>query len=108
MTARLETLAARRRILVERCASQRLTLAQDFEPLRRPLDLASRGLAVIKAAKAHPVWLVGAAVLPGVLPGRAATWLRRGLLAFQVVRRFRGASPPPNPGSSAMTGPSPR
>ena len=93
MSEHLQRIARRREALIQRCEMQRRTLADQIEPWRRPLDLAGRGLAVVQAVRAHPAWLVGAAVLPGVLlPGRVGTWLRRGFMAVQLVRRLRSSA----------------
>ena len=95
MNQRLIRLAERREVLVAQASAQRRTLARSLEPWRRPLTLAGQGLAALQFVRNHPVWVVGSAVLPAALqPGRVGTWLRRGLVVFQVLRQLRPRVPP--------------
>ncbi len=95
MNERLIRLAERREVLVAQASAQRLALARSLEPWRRPLTLAGQGLAALQFVRNHPVWLVGSAVLPAaLLPARAGKWMRRGLLAWQVLRQLRHRVPP--------------
>lgn len=83
-------MALRRAALVARAAEQRALLARQLEPWRRPLAMASRGLSMARSVASHPAWLIGATLLPaGLTPGRLGLWLRRGLVAVQLVRQLR-------------------
>jgi YqjK-like protein len=83
-------LALRRASLIALAQAQRLRLAADVEPWRRPLSIADRGIAAARFIGSHPVWTVGAAVAPVALrTAGLATWFRRGLMAWQIVRGLR-------------------
>jgi hypothetical protein len=91
MSKKLTSLAKRREHLIAEASAQRLILAQHIEPLRATLGLADRGLAAVSYVKSHPVRAasVGIALLTAIRPNRAVKWLRRGWLAWQVLRRFQ-------------------
>jgi hypothetical protein len=83
-------LAERRARLVALAAAQRRRLAADVEPWRRPLSIADRGIAAARFVGQHPVWTVGSALAPmAVSAAGLGTWFRRGLAAWQIVRRLR-------------------
>jgi len=96
MNDKLTRLAVRREQLIAQAAAQRGVLAQSMESWRTPLALADQGLAVVRRIKSRPAWLVGAALLlavvrpAGLRSGRLGKWLRRGWVAWQVVRNLRG------------------
>lgn len=91
MRHKLQRLAERRAQLVAQAAAQREALAQGIEPWRTPLALADQGLAAVRYLKRHPSWLIGAGVLLATMrPGIFGTWLRRGLLAWQVMHKLLG------------------
>lgn len=91
MNPNLIRLAERRERLVAQAAAQRTALAQNIEPWRTPLALADQGLAVLRVIKHHPAWIVAGGVLLAALrPGRAGKWLRRGWVAWRIVRELRG------------------
>lgn len=90
MNDKLTQLAARRELLVSRAAAQRLVLAQNIEPWRRPLALVDQGLNVFRFIKRHPVWIAGGSALLAMLrPERTGKWLRRGWVAWQIIRKLR-------------------
>ena len=88
-------LAERRERLVALAAAQRRALAADVEPWRRPLSIADRGVSAARFIRNHPAWIVAAAVAPVALRGGGiGTWLRRGFVVFQIVRRLGGRESP--------------
>lgn len=91
-------LAERRERLIAQAAAQRTTLAQCFEPWRVPLARVDQGLNLLRAVKRHPAWIVGGVALFALLrPARVGKWLRRGWVAWGMVRRLRGVTPPRSP-----------
>jgi hypothetical protein len=93
MNDKLARLAARRQQLVTQAADQRTALAHDLEPWRARLALADRGVAVFCYIRRHPVLIAGAALLLAALRTRhIGTWLERGVLMWQIGRRFRQKS----------------
>jgi len=86
MNDKLTQLAERRERLVAQAAVQRTALAKNIEPWRAPLALADQGLAVLRAIKRHPTWILGGvALFVALRPGRAWIWLRRGWVAWRMV-----------------------
>jgi len=85
-------LAERRAKLITLAAAQRRQLAPDIEPWRRPLAIADRGMAAARFVANHPAaWIAAAVIAPVAVRGTGlGKWLRRGLLALQVVRQLRG------------------
>jgi hypothetical protein len=64
--------------------------AQCIEPWRIPLARVDRGLAAVQAIRRNPVWLIGSAALIVVLMrGNIMKWLRRGWVAWQMLRGMR-------------------
>ncbi len=95
MSEKLKRLAERRERLVAQAAAQRLALAHNIEPWRRPLARVDQGLAVLRYIKSRPAWIAGGvALLAALRPGRAKAaggrkWLTRGWATWQVVRKLR-------------------
>lgn len=90
MNDKLAQLAARRQQLVTQAADQRTVLAYDLAPWRARLALADRGVAALRYIRRHPVLMLGAALVFAALRLRqTGKWLQRGLLMWQVGRRFR-------------------
>ncbi|MFO7550013.1 MAG: YqjK-like family protein [Haliea sp.] len=90
MSARHDSIAARRRILIGEIARQRHSLGQEVQSWAAPLALADQGLDVLRYARRHPLLVAGAATLLFALrPGaRGGTWFGRGLLAWQMFNKF--------------------
>ena len=81
----LTRLAARRRQLVAQAAAQRTVLAQGMVSWRPRLALADRGIAVFRYVRRYPALLaVSGLLLTALRPQRAAGWLQRGWLLWQV------------------------
>lgn len=90
----LAPLEERRARLVSLAGAQRRALANCFEPWRRPLTIADRGIAAMRFIRAHPAWIIAGALAPRALQaGRLGGWLRRGFMAWQIVSRLRSAGP---------------
>ena len=87
---RLEQINARREQLLARSAAQRDELALLLAPLKGPLAVADRGVAVAQYARAHPgLVVIAAAIVVVISPKRAFRWARR---AFAVWRGYRWAA----------------
>jgi YqjK-like protein len=84
-------LALRRERLIAQAGQQRTTLARSVQTWRGPLAIADQGLSALRYLKRNPLWLVGGAAVFVVLRRRSAgKWLRRGWVAWSVVKRLRG------------------
>ena len=87
---RIAQIHVRRERLLARSAAQRDELALLLAPLRGPLAVADRGIAVAQYARAHPgLVVIAAAVFVLLSPKRAFRWARR---AFTVWRGYRWAA----------------
>lgn len=89
MSKKLELLAERRQSLVAEAAIQRTVLVHNIEPLRRTLAVADRALTMVHYVKAHPILILGATTLFGILqPTRFGKWLSNGWVVFRLARNF--------------------
>jgi len=92
MKSHTTSLVDRRKRLLAQAAAQRTALAQSIEPWRPTLAVVDQGLTALRYVKRHPLLLAGGIALIAVVrPGRSWSWLQRGMLAWQAVRKFRGA-----------------
>lgn len=90
MSKKLAELAARRQQLVAQAEDQRTALAHNMRPWRARLALADRGVAALRYIGRSPALMVGATLLLAMLrPRRLGKWLQRGLVVWQIGRRFR-------------------
>ena len=90
MNKKLAHLAERRSRLVAQAAAQRTMLAYNMEPWRARLGLVDRGVAVLRYIGHNPALIAGATLVFAVLrPRRVGKWLQRGLMVWQIGRRFR-------------------
>ncbi len=86
----IKRIKARRELLLAQAALQRATLAAEIAPWRPRLALADRGIAVARYVRRYPALLAAAGLLVAVLrPHRAAGWVQRGVLAWQIGRSLR-------------------
>ena len=91
MNDKLTHLGERRERLIANAEVQRNALAQNVEPCRRPLMLADQGVAAIRFIQRHPFWTGSVVILLTALrPGRFGEKLRRGWIAWQVIRKLLG------------------
>ncbi|HEY3327762.1 MAG TPA: YqjK family protein [Novimethylophilus sp.] len=79
--SRLQQLAARRAVLIERAARQRAELGECLHRLERPAGIFDKGYALARAVRSHPAIALSTAM--------AAIFLLRKHLA---VGRFAGAA----------------
>ena len=87
MNSELTRLGERRERLVARAAAQRIALAQDAAPWRARLALADRGVEALRIIRRHPVWLLGAALVPVALrPERTAKLIRFAWVGWRIGR----------------------
>jgi hypothetical protein len=86
----LSEVIARRKLLVAQSALQRATLAQGIAPWQPRLALLDRGIAAVRYVRRYPVALAAAGLLVAALrPQRAAGWLQRGFMLWQVGSTLR-------------------
>lgn len=87
-----ETLVARRQRLIAQAAAQRSVLSQQMQPWRARLELADRGVSVVRTAGRHPLLLAGVAVLMVLWrPRRAVRLLQYGWMGWQMARKLGSA-----------------
>jgi hypothetical protein len=85
-------LAQKRERLIAQAALQRATLARSVQTWRGPLALADQGLSALRYLKRNPLWVAGGVAVFVVLRRRSAgKWLRRGWVAWNMLRRLRAA-----------------
>jgi hypothetical protein len=63
MNQKLTHLAQRRQRLVAQAAMQRIALARNIEPFRKPLARVDQGLRIIQYVKQHPTLAIASSVL---------------------------------------------
>ncbi len=94
MNAKLIELAERRTILVARAATQRAELSQALAPWREALAVAHRGWVAMRYIRSHGSLLMGVAAFVAPFgPWRAAKWLRRGWLVWNMARLMKRILP---------------
>jgi hypothetical protein len=87
MSQSTPSLVERRQRLIAQCDAQRAALAQTVEPWRVPLARVDLGLSALRMLRRNPAVFVGGVVFLTLLrPARAANWLRRGWLGWQLLR----------------------
>jgi hypothetical protein len=78
---------AKRAQLLARAAVERERIAVQLRAWEAPLALVDKSVAVGRAIRRHPQWIVAAAVAFAVLrPRRAFAWARNGLIAWRAWR----------------------
>jgi hypothetical protein len=88
---RLAEIHARRELLLARSALQRDTLALLVQRWHAPLELADRGVRVVRYARENPGALVAAvAVLVALAPKRALRWAGSALALWRTYRSAVG------------------
>lgn len=89
MSERLIRLRARRAVLIARIQVQRGELYQRLLPWRRPLAMADRAWGAFRYLQQHPAVVMGIGFAVAVArPRRALIWVRRGWLAWGLIRRL--------------------
>ncbi len=86
-TGRLIELAQRKQSLLSRAETERGMLASEFHALRRSLALADKGVATLAYFKAHPVILLAAVAVVGIMrPLGVMRWASRGFMLWRAWR----------------------
>ncbi len=86
----LSEVIARRKLLVAQSALQRASLAQCIAPWQPRLVWVDRGIAAVRYVRRYPAALAALGLLVATLrPHRAAGWLQRGFMLWQVGSSFR-------------------
>jgi hypothetical protein len=96
VSAKDEGILARRRILKDRIAQQRLSVGRELELCAAPLAFVDQGLGVLRFIRRHPILVAGGASLLFTLfrSRSGGTWLARGLIAWRLINRFKRLGPP--------------
>lgn len=67
MNPKLMHLAQRRQRLVEQAAMQRVALARNIDPFRKPLARVDQGLKIVQYVKQHPTLAIASSVIFALL-----------------------------------------
>ena len=83
----LDAIRAKRSLLLARAAVERERISVQLRAWEAPLALVDRSLALARAVRRHPQWIIAAAVVIAILrPRRAFAWMRRGFIAWRAWR----------------------
>lgn len=87
-------LQVRRGELVARSRALRERIAQEAQPLQRPLALVDRARDGLRWLMANPLWLVGIVAVSMVLrPRRAVGWAAKVWWGWRMWRRLQALAP---------------
>lgn len=89
MSATLQKLVCRKRVLVARAAQERGTLCAQTRALAGPGRIVERALIAASAARAHPVMLAGAAAVLVLFPRGVTRWAGRAWMMWRSFRALR-------------------
>lgn len=91
MNTSLATLAKKRQRLIEEAQIQRRTVADQLQAWHKPLGMLDYAINMLRYIKQHPVLVAsgGSALLSILKPNALSLWLQRGLLAWQILSKFR-------------------
>ncbi len=91
MNNSLVTLAKKRQRLVEEAQMQRLAVANQLQAWHKPIGMLDYAINMLRYVKQHPVLVAsgGSALLSMFKPNALSLWLQRGLLAWQILSKFR-------------------
>lgn len=91
MNNSLVTLAKKRQRLVEESQMQRVALANQLQAWHKPISMLDYAINMLRYVKQHPVLVAsgGSALLSMFKPNALSLWLQRGLLAWQILSKFR-------------------
>ena len=95
MNNSLVTLAKKRQRLVEEAQMQRLAVANQLQAWHKPISMLDYAINMLRYIKQHPVLVAsgGSALLTMFKPNALSLWLQRGLLAWQILSKFRKKAP---------------
>lgn len=90
MNAQLSTILRRRAELVTKAATQRSELGYWLQPWQTPLAFMSRGMALARRIRKHPMALaMGVLLMLGVGQGRWSVWFGRFWTGWQIYQSLR-------------------
>lgn len=91
MNTNLVTLAKKRQHLVEKVQMQRMAVSDQFQAWHKPISILDYAINMLRYIKQHPVLVAsgGSALLSMLKPNALSLWLQRGLLAWQILSKFR-------------------
>jgi len=91
MNNSLVTLAKKRQRLVEEAQMQRVVVANQLQAWHKPISMLDYAINMLRYVKQHPVLVAsgGSALLSMFKPNALSLWLQRGLLAWQILSKFR-------------------
>jgi len=91
MNNSLVTLAKKRQRLVEEAQMQRLAVANQLQAWHKPISMLDYAINMLRYVKQHPILVAsgGSALLSMFKPNALSLWLQRGLLAWQILSKFR-------------------
>ena len=91
MNNSLVTLAKKRQRLVKEAQMQRMAVADQFQAWHKPISMLDYAINMLRYVKQHPVLVAsgGSALLSMLKPNALSLWLQRGLLAWQILSKFR-------------------
>ncbi len=91
MNNSLITLAKKRQRLVEEAQMQRVAVANQLQAWHKPISMLDYAINMLRYVKQHPILVAsgGSALLSMFKPNALSLWLQRGLLAWQILSKFR-------------------
>ena len=91
MNTSLTSLAKKRQRLVKEAQMQRMAVADQFQAWHKPISMLDYAINMLRYLKQHPVLVAsgGSALLSMFKPNALSLWLQRGLLAWQILSKFR-------------------
>ncbi|CAN1515433.1 YqjK-like protein [Methylophilaceae bacterium] len=91
MNTSLATLAKKRQRLIEEAQIQRRTVADQLQAWHKPLGMLDYAINMLRYIRQHPILVAsgGSALLSILKPNALSLWLQRGLLAWQILSKFR-------------------
>ena len=91
MNNSLITLAKKRQRLVDEAQMQRLAVANQLQAWHKPISMLDYAINMLRYVKQHPILVAsgGSALLSMFKPNALSLWLQRGLLAWQILSKFR-------------------
>ncbi len=91
MNNSLVTLAKKRQRLVEEAQMQRVAVANQLQAWHKPISMLDYAINMLRYVKQHPILVAsgGSALLSMFKPNALSLWLQRGLLAWQILSKFR-------------------
>jgi hypothetical protein len=91
MNTSLTSLAKKRQRLVKEAQMQRRAVADQFQAWHKPISMLDYAINMLRYVKQHPVLVAsgGSALLSMLKPNALSLWLQRGLLAWQILSKFR-------------------